>query len=99
MKQLLIVCLIIGVPFLIAIIMRGIGRRTLLKDYERDYNNLVHYVRECPINSPNFTFISKKFEIIERYKCRDRERLDVLKREFYQRFGGFDASTKECVLI
>ena len=89
MKELLIVGLIIGVPFLIAIIIRSVGKKTLLRDYEKDYDNLLHYVRDCPINGGNFIFISTKFVLIERYKCRDREKLDVLKRQFQERFSAF----------
>lgn len=93
MKEFLIVCLVVGLPLLFAIIIRHVGKKTLLKDYGRDYDNLVHYVRECPINGANFEFTTRKFDEIWRYKCKDREKLDVLKREFYERFVGFSPKT------
>ena len=62
------------------------GVKTLEKDYEREYNDLVHAVHDFLVTSRNYTVIRKRFTCINRYSCRNKEMLDVLYRQFLNKF-------------
>jgi len=62
------------------------GKKTLQKDYERDYRELYHAVHDFLVTSRNYTVIRKRFTCINRYSCRNKEMLDVLYRQFLNKF-------------
>ena len=64
-----------------------IGASNSESAYINDFNALVRAVREYKVTPRNFTVIENKFTAIEKYRCRDNERLDVLEREFYNKFN------------
>ena len=65
------------------------GENFLLKDYEQEYKTLDRMVHKYHMNQHNYTRIKHKFTAIKKYSCRDRERLDVLNREFKSKYKSF----------
>lgn len=63
------------------------GVKTLEKDYEREYNDLVHAVNSFHVTPHNFAVIRSRFCAIRKYRCKDRERLSVLMRQFKNKFA------------
>jgi len=76
----------IGMSVIICLVIRSIGKREIRKDYERDFAKLEQMVKQYKVNEHNFAVIENKFTAIEKYRCRDNERLDVLERKFYFKF-------------
>ena len=86
MKQLLPIGLLLALPFVVAIVIREIGRRALLKDYEEEYDKLEELVKNSPTYMAYYEKIRDGFIRIKKYKCRDKEKIDVLERQFHNRF-------------
>lgn len=63
------------------------GSKAIYKDYETDYNRLVHMVRHWKPTAHNKAIIKHRFTLIRFYNCRDKEQLDVLWREFRKNFS------------
>jgi hypothetical protein len=63
------------------------GSKAIYKDYEVDYARLVNMVRTYKVTNHNKAIIKQRFGQIRLYKCRDKEQLDVLWREFHKRFA------------
>ena len=57
-----------------------IGKRKLLKDYEKDYDKLHLYVHYG--SKKNKAETEKMFDDIYKYSCRNKEKLEVLYNEF-----------------
>jgi len=87
MKQLLPIGLLLALPFVVAIVIREIGRRALLKDYEKEYDKLEKLVKNSPTYMEFYERIRDGFIRIKKYKCRDKEKIDVLERQFHNRFA------------
>lgn len=77
----------IAIAIIIWIIAYFTGTNTMKKDYQKDYEELVKMVREYKVTRRNKAIIRQRFALIRLYCCRDKERLDVLYREFYNRFA------------
>jgi hypothetical protein len=76
--------IILFLAFIFVVIKRiGVGIET---DYNKDYDQLVMYVRDSLITLSYYNFIRQKFTDIKRYKCRDKESLSMLEEEFKERF-------------
>jgi len=73
--------------FVIAWLINESGRKQLERDYERDYKKLVMLVENSVVCASGKAYIIKEFEAIERYKCRNKEKIEVLKYAFYKRFA------------
>ena len=86
MKQLLPIGLLLALPLIVAIVIREIGRRALLKDYEEEYDKLEELVKNSPTYMEFYERIRDGFIRIKKYKCRDKEKIDVLERQFHNRF-------------
>jgi len=65
------------------------GENFPLKDYEQDYRTLDRMVHKYHVNLHNYTRIKHKFIAIKKYSCRDKEKLDVLSREFKSKYKLF----------
>lgn len=63
------------------------GRKGLQKDYDQEYHDLVRTVNGFAITKHNYAVIGNRFTKIHRFRCRDKERLSVLKGEFERRFA------------
>lgn len=73
--------------FIIAWLINESGRKQLERDYERDFKKLVMLVNNSLVTASTKAYIIKEFEAIERYKCRNKEKIEVLKYAFYKRFA------------
>ncbi len=85
--------------FIIIIGLWLAGREQLKEDYDLKYRMLKCGVSGCEVTKVNFEKIKERFAELELFGCRDKERLDVLQREFEQRFEDyFDKMfTQKCV--
>jgi len=63
-----------------------IGKETLRRDYEREFEQLKRWVRNYPKDHWNPYFIMHCFERIKKYKCRDKEEVSVLEAEFKNKY-------------
>jgi hypothetical protein len=65
-----------------------IGKNKLEKDYDADYEKLVRVVKNYAVTHRNYLIIRKKFALIDKYSCKNEEKLDVLFRgDFKTRFA------------
>jgi hypothetical protein len=69
-------------------VFREIGRNQLRFDYEIEYSALEKEVRTWVVCEGNREAIKDSFRRIEKYKCRDKEKISVLQSEFIKRFYG-----------
>lgn len=72
-----------------------IGNSQAKANYQKDYDRLVMYVRKSLLKRSYYDLIKQKFSDIENYKCRDKERLSVLKSEFDRKFENYDTLPDE----
>ena len=77
----------IGMSVIICLVIRAIGKREIRKDYERDFADLVHFKKVCKVTPKNKIVITNKFRKVERYRCKDKEQVSVLKGEIYYKFN------------
>lgn len=91
-----ILALLLFMIFLFAILIGGLiyaGHIELLvdlhKEYDTKYKVLKIFVPICPVSAVNFQKIKDRFAELEKYACRDKERIDVLYRQFENRFHQF----------
>ena len=55
-------------------------------EYDKQYRRLEMYVRHSLLSKQDYEFISAKFEILEKSRYKDTEKLSVLWGEFNQRY-------------
>lgn len=87
MNEFVAICLLIVLPFILAIVINEAGRRTLQRDYDAEYAHLEYLVNHAPTYMEYYDDIRNRFIKIKKYKCRDKEKLDVLERKFHRRFS------------
>jgi hypothetical protein len=86
-----LVLLLFGI-ILSAILIGGFiyeGRKELRENYDTKYKILKLAVLYCEINAVNFQKIKDRFAELEKFGCRDKERIDVLQGQFEARFTQF----------
>lgn len=90
MNEFVAICLLVGLPLLLAVVINEAGRRTLQRDYDREYAELERLVKNkrFPTYMETYNLIRDRFIRIKKYKCRDKEKIDVLERQFFKRFSG-----------
>jgi hypothetical protein len=86
MNEFVAICLLIVLPFILAIVINEAGRRTLQRDYDREYAELEKLVKEGPVNEKSYEEIRNFFIRIKKYKCRNKEKLSVLENQFHKDF-------------
>lgn len=68
------------------------GKKQLEKDYTQDYDKLARDVNDFKVCRRNYIALRRRFAEIRRYACRDKERIDVLNRQFKKRFHEIHSS-------
>lgn len=78
--------IVMAVLLILVIYLLGTKKEEL--EYEIKYDRLVFYVNNSIVSEPGKKFIQSKFEDISRYRCCNREKLQVLEQQFYKKFAG-----------
>jgi hypothetical protein len=58
----------------------------LVEEYEKQYNYIELFLRECKCDLASFHELRRLFADIERYSCKNREKISVLKYQFLNKF-------------
>ena len=86
---------IIIIAILFAVTLAGIiygflsrlGEKRLLKDYEKDYEDLKWFIENCPVTMFSRGIIEINFNKLTRYRCRNDEKIDILQKQYKRKFG------------
>ena len=62
------------------------GTSEIRRDYEHLYYQLKLYVENCKVNAETKAIIALAFKEINKFKCRNNEKLDVLYRQYKRKF-------------
>lgn len=82
---------IVGFPILMTLlailIIYKFGQNHEQLEYEKRYNRLQFYIEYGLINDSSRRFIKDKFEEISKNRYCNREKLQVLERRFFKKYG------------
>ncbi len=82
--------ILIGIALLFSGLIWGIswviGISKLEEDYLKEYEELHKLVYYGDTTTENFNLIMSRLPDLRRYKCADKEKIDVMQVTFYRRF-------------
>lgn len=84
----------IGLALLIWAFAYVVGLNGLEEAYLKDYERLVKLVYTRKVTRRNFNMIKREFDLIDRYACKNDEKLSVLEYYFYNRFNEVNPKEK-----